>query len=98
MDRDGRTFVRTASRGDPSPCRLVRPSDSQGHSVTIDIHFFADCLVRNGRISDHDLWRAIRDLDDAIFDLARDREPIPIEVLRLRAALRQARSRRAEAG
>ena len=51
-------------------------------------------LAENPRLSDYDFWRTLKNLDNEIFRISADRRPIPIELLRWRAIVRQARSRR----
>jgi len=48
------------------------------------------------QLSDHELWRALKVLDDELYLLCRAREPIPIERLRLRKVLRDAQRQRAD--
>lgn len=62
--------------------------------MTQDIGIAADRLAENPRISDYDFWRTLKNLDNEIFRISTDRQPIPIEMLRWRAIIRQARSRR----
>jgi hypothetical protein len=62
--------------------------------VTIDVNRLTDRLAADPRITDYDLWRALRDLDDALYALDRSGDPIPIDVLRLRAAVRRTRAKK----
>jgi hypothetical protein len=48
-------------------------------------------LAKNPLGSDYDFWRALRDLNDEIYALGKCGHPVPINLLRLRAILREAR-------
>ena len=61
-----------------------------------DIRAVAHRLAEDTRISDYDFWRSLKNLDNEIFRIATDHEPIPIEMIRWRAIIKQARSRRGQ--
>ena len=46
------------------------------------------------RISDYEFWRSLKNLNNEIFEIANSNEPIPFEMVRWRAILKQARSKR----
>ncbi len=59
-----------------------------------DIGAAANRLAGDPRISDYDFWRTLKNLDNEIYRIADNHQPIPIEMIRWRAIIRQARSRR----
>ena len=59
-----------------------------------DIKATADRLAADSRISDYDFWRSLKNLNNEIFQIANSREPIPFDMIRWRAILKQARSKR----
>jgi hypothetical protein len=59
-----------------------------------DIGAVAHRLADDQRISDYDFWRALKNLNNEIYRIADDRQPIPMEMIRWRAIIKQARSRR----
>ncbi len=61
-----------------------------------DIGAVAHRLAEDQRISDYDFWRTLKNLDNEIFRIAGNHEPIPIEMIRWRAIIKQARSRRGQ--
>lgn len=61
-----------------------------------DIGSVAHRLAEDHRISDYDFWRTLKNLDNEIFRISGDRQPIPIEMIRWRAIIKQARSRRGQ--
>lgn len=62
--------------------------------MKIDVARMADRLARDPRITDYDFWRAMKNLDNEIFDIANSNEPIPIRILRWREIVRRARDAR----
>jgi hypothetical protein len=62
--------------------------------MKLDIWAEADRLAEDGRITDYDFWRMLKNLDNEIFRAASAKEPIAFDVVRWRAILRQARARR----
>lgn len=59
-----------------------------------DIGAVAHQLAEDQRISDYDFWRALKNLENEIYRISGDRQPIPMEMIRWRAIIRQARHRR----
>jgi len=51
-------------------------------------------LAADSRISDYDFWRSLKNIDNRIFEIANNNEPIPMDMIRWRAILKQARSKR----
>ena len=49
---------------------------------------------RGPRLRDYDFWRALKNLDNEIYCMANNNQPIPIEMIRWRAVIKRARSRR----
>ena len=62
--------------------------------MKIDIKVEADRLAADPRISDYDFWRSLKNLNNEIFHIANSNEPIPMDMIRWRAILKQARSKR----
>ena len=62
--------------------------------MKIDITEMSEKLARDPSISDYDFWRALKNLDNEIYRKAGEHQPIPIEMIRWRAIIKQARSRR----
>ena len=59
-----------------------------------DIGIEAARLAADPNLSDYDFWRSLKNLDNEIFHIAASNEPIPFDMIRRRAVLRQARLRR----
>ena len=66
----------------------------RGKQMKQDIGAVAHRLAEDHRLSDYDFWRALKNLDSEIYRKAGDHQPIPIEMIRWRAIIKQARSRR----
>ena len=66
-------------------------------TTRIDIEATADRLAADERISDYEFWRSLKNLNNEIFEIANSNEPIPFEMVRWRAILKQARSKRGHA-
>ena len=62
--------------------------------MTTDIEATSDRLAADPTISDYDFWRSLKNLNNRIFEIANSNEPIPMDMIRWRAILRQARSKR----
>jgi hypothetical protein len=62
--------------------------------MKIDIKATSERLAADQRISDYDFWRSLKNVDNEIFQIANSNEPIPMDMIRWRAILKQARSRR----
>jgi hypothetical protein len=67
-------------------------------SVAIDMERLIKRLAEKKRLTDYDLWRASRDIDNALYALDKAGDPIPMDLLRARAAVREARSGAARRG
>ena len=66
----------------------------RGKQMKQDIGAVAHRLAEDHRLSDYDFWRALKNLDNEIYRKSGEHQPIPIEMIRWRAIIRQARSRR----
>ncbi|CAM5431008.1 hypothetical protein ATER59S_02547 [Aquamicrobium terrae] len=62
--------------------------------MKIDIEAAAARLAADPRITDYDFWRSLKNLNNEIFEIASNNEPIPFDMVRWRAILKQARFRR----
>jgi hypothetical protein len=62
--------------------------------MNIDIDKLSKRLVADATISDYDFWRATKTINQALYMIQRYNLPIPIDVLRARNIIRQARSGR----
>jgi hypothetical protein len=62
--------------------------------MKIDINAMSEKLARDPGISDYDFWRTLKNLNNEIFQAANSNQPIPFEMIRWRAILKGARSRR----
>lgn len=54
----------------------------------------SDSLAHSHEISDYDFWRALKSIEDELYWLERNRRPIPIELIYVRAIVRTARQKR----
>ena len=66
----------------------------EGRATRIDIEATSDRLAADRRITDYDFWRSLKNVDNEIFKIANSKEPIPIDMIRWRAILKQVRSKR----
>jgi hypothetical protein len=57
-----------------------------------DINQLSRRLAKNPLSSDYDFWRALRDLNHEIYATGKRGDPVPIDLLRLRATFRKARA------
>ena len=62
--------------------------------MKIDITEMSEKLARDPSISDYDFWRTLKNLNNEIFDIANNNDPIPMELIRWRAVLAKASSKR----
>ncbi len=62
--------------------------------MTDEISSLARHLAADPGITDYDLWRAVRLVEDELYDKDREGAPIPIRLLHARATLRRAIERR----
>lgn len=65
--------------------------------MKIDIKATSERLAADRRISDYDFWRSLKNVNNEIFQIANNNEPIPMDMIRWRAILKQARSKRSGA-
>jgi hypothetical protein len=70
------------------------PAPHRRGSVTSSVRLEAERLAADPRLTDYDFWRSLKNLDNQIFEFAGNRQPIPFEMVRWRAILKQARSKR----
>lgn len=62
--------------------------------MKIDIERESVRLAEDPRVTDYDFWRSLKNLDNEIFQIANNNDPIPMEMIRWRAILKKARARR----
>jgi hypothetical protein len=75
-----------------------RPAHDRRSAATSSVRIEAERLAADPRLTDYDFWRSLKNLDNQIFEFAGNRQPIPFEMVRWRAILKQARSMRGHAG
>ena len=59
-----------------------------------DIKVEEERLAADPRIPDYDFWRSLKNVNNEIFHIANNNEPIPFDMIRWRAILKQARMKR----
>jgi len=69
------------------------PSTEEAGTVR-SVKMEAERLAADPRVSDYDFWRSLRNVDNRIFEISAKGQPIPFDMVRWRAILKQARSRR----
>jgi hypothetical protein len=76
--------------------RVPKAGKRQPEDLTMktDINEASERLAADSRITDYDFWRSLKNVDNEIFQIANRNDPIPMEMIRWRAILKQARSRR----
>jgi len=62
--------------------------------MKIDINAMSETLARDPSLTDYDFWRTLKNLENEIFHIANNNDPIPMDLLRWRAVLNKARSKR----
>lgn len=62
--------------------------------MKLDINEMSEKLARDPGISDYDFWRTLKNLNNEIFYIANNNDPIPMELIRWRAILNKARAKR----
>jgi hypothetical protein len=62
--------------------------------MKIDINEMSEKLARDPGISDYDVWRTLKNLNNELFHIANNNDPIPMELIRWRAVLDKASSKR----
>jgi hypothetical protein len=84
--------------GDSSEIEITLGRDTRAKAAWMqmkqDIGTVAHRLAEDHRLSDYDFWRALKNLNNEIYRKAGEHQPIPIEMIRWRAIIKQARSRR----
>lgn len=65
--------------------------------MTTDIDATSERLAADPRITDYDFWRSLKNVNNEIFHIANSNEPIPFDMIRWRAILKQACTRRGHA-
>jgi hypothetical protein len=63
--------------------------------MNIDFNKLSKRLAADATISDYDFWRASKSINQALYMIERYNLPIPIDVLRARNIICQARKKRA---
>jgi hypothetical protein len=71
-----------------------RGANEAENAMNIDIDKLSKRLATDRTISDYDFWRASKTINQALYMIERYRLPIPIDVLRARNIIGQARKRR----
>jgi hypothetical protein len=69
----------------------------RGQGMKTDIKVEVERLASDPRISDYDFWRSLKNVNNEIFQIANNNEPIPFDMIRWRAILKQARMKRGHA-
>jgi hypothetical protein len=69
----------------------------RGTCMKTDIKVEVDRLAADPRITDYDFWRSLKNVNNEIFHIANSNEPIPFDMIRWRAILKQARMKRGRA-
>lgn len=62
--------------------------------MNIDLDKLSKRLAANTTISDYEFWRTSKTINQALYMMERYNLPIPIDVLRARNIIRQARNKR----
>ncbi|KQZ81394.1 hypothetical protein ASD64_10420 [Mesorhizobium sp. Root157] len=70
------------------------PAPQRRHVAANSVTLEAERLAADPRLSDYDFWRSLKNLENRIFEIVANRDPIPFDMVRWRAILKQARSRR----
>ena len=69
----------------------------RGTGMKTDIKVEVDRLAADPRVTDYDFWRSLKNVNNEIFQIANNNEPIPFDMIRWRAILKQARMKRGHA-
>ncbi len=70
------------------------PSAHTRRGAPRSVRLEAERLAADPRLSDYDFWRSLKNLDNRIFEITAANAPIPFDMVRWRAILKQARMRR----
>jgi hypothetical protein len=68
--------------------------DKTENAMNIDIEKLSKRLAADTPISDYDFWRASKTINQVLYMIERYGLPVPIDVLRARKIVRQARNKR----
>ncbi|KQZ19076.1 hypothetical protein ASD50_06070 [Mesorhizobium sp. Root552] len=70
------------------------PAHQRRRGAANSVRLEAERLAADPRLSDYDFWRSLKNLENRIFEITANRDPIPFDMVRWRAILKQARSKR----
>ena len=70
------------------------PAPQWRNGAARSVKLEAERLASDPRLSDYDFWRSLKNLENRIFEISANRDPIPFDMVRWRAILKQARSKR----
>jgi hypothetical protein len=66
---------------------------AEGAKMAIGDDGMSRAVARCRSLDPYSLWRALKDLENEIYSIKRANEPIPIEMIRMRAVLLRARGK-----
>lgn len=62
--------------------------------MKVDVRQMSDRLAQDPAISDYDVWRALKSLEDELYEIENRRRPIPMDLIFARAILRRTQKNR----
>ncbi len=62
--------------------------------LKVDVRQMSDRLAQDPAISDYDVWRALKSLEDELYEIENRRRPIPMDLIFARAILRRTQKNR----
>ncbi|WP_159592014.1 MULTISPECIES: hypothetical protein [Chelativorans] len=62
--------------------------------MKVDVKRMSERLARDASVSDYEVWRALKALDEELYQIETQRDPIPIDLVFARAILRRAQEAR----
>ena len=62
--------------------------------LKVDVRQMSDRLAQDPAISDYDVWRALKLLEDELYEIENRRRPIPMDLIFARAILRRSQKNR----